>query len=341
MPIRHMVISGGGHSLFKILGICETLHRQGFWKHEDLVSLYGTSAGAMISIVLAMNFEWPVLYDYLITRPWKDAFKFDFHTFLEVYTTRGLFDKKEIAIMYKPLFDAKDIPLDISLQDFYEWSGIDLHFFATELNSLQLEDISHSSHPDLPLLTALHMTCAVPVLFTPVFNEGRCYLDGGMISNYPLEYCIQKYAPTVEEQADIIGFKNKYEYEEEDITNQKPISEDANLVDFLLQAFYKVVFHMSNEHTQPTLLNEIPIYKRVMTPGQMQAVVLSMEARQELYEEGVAFATQWLHSKGAVADADAVPVTPLSPAYDDNSGSVVPTVLSKKMVSSGTCGLAS
>jgi hypothetical protein len=78
-----------------------------------------------------------------------------------------------------------------------------------------------------------------------------------------------------------------------------------------------------------------------MTPGQMQAVILSMEARQQLYEEGVAFATQWLHSKGAVADADAVPVTPLSPAYDDNSGSVVPTVLSKKMVSSGTCGLAS
>ena len=326
-PIRHMVISGGGHSLFKILGICETLHRHGFWKHEDLVSIYGTSAGAMISIVLAMKFDWPVLYDYIITRPWKDAFKFDFHTFLEVYTTRGLFDKKKIAIMFKPLFDAKDIPLDISLRSFYEWSGIDLHFFTTEFNTLALEEISYTTHPDLPLLTALHMTCAVPVLFTPVFHEGRCYLDGGMISNYPLEYCIQRYAPTVEDQASILGFKNKYIDEDINETKHKAIPEDSNLVDFLLQALHKLVFHLSNENTQPSLENEIPIHKKTMSPAQMQAVVLSMDARKELYDDGVAFATQWWQEK--------------QNTYEDNKGSVGPTVLSKNTVNSGTCGLAS
>jgi predicted acylesterase/phospholipase RssA len=284
--IHHLVLSGGGSSLFQLLGACQHLEINDTWKRNSLKSIYGTSAGAILAVLLCLDYDWQTLNDYLIKRPWKDAYKIDIQTFFDAYSKRGLFDIHAMEIFFKPLFDAKDIPLSITLQGFFDLYPIDLHFFTLEINDFKIHDISHLHFPDLPLLQSLQMTCAVPLLLSPVCIQGKCYIDGGAICNYPLKYCMETYPG--EENA-ILGFKNVYSDHA-----SFDVGEQSSLFEFLLNALHKLISNMNTEPNQPTLENEVYVKKKVMTLPYLQRVVQSMELRKELLEEGIACAQDYL-----------------------------------------------
>ena len=69
------------------------------------------------------------------------------------------------------------------------------------------------------------MTCALPVLVTPVFIDDKCFIDGGVACNYPLCFCVDSGKLANE----ILGFKNSYENE-----NNSKIGENSTLLDYLL-----------------------------------------------------------------------------------------------------------
>ena len=48
------------------------------------------------------------------------------------------------------------------------------------------------------------MTCALPVLISPVFIDNKCFMDGGVGCNYPLSFCIE----AGNNPDEILGFKN-------------------------------------------------------------------------------------------------------------------------------------
>ena len=64
--IKTLVFSGGGQTFFSFYGIIKQAHIKNFWNYNDLESLYGTSAGAMVSLFIALQIEWDVLDNYLI-----------------------------------------------------------------------------------------------------------------------------------------------------------------------------------------------------------------------------------------------------------------------------------
>lgn len=48
--------------------------------------------------------------------------------------------------------------------------------------------MDHLNHPKIPLYKALLMSSAVPVLFKPVEWEGKVFIDGGVLDNYPASF---------------------------------------------------------------------------------------------------------------------------------------------------------
>ena len=54
MTIKHIVISGGGPTGLKSLGALQYLEKNDFWKIENVESIYATSAGAMIGLLIVM-----------------------------------------------------------------------------------------------------------------------------------------------------------------------------------------------------------------------------------------------------------------------------------------------
>jgi NTE family protein len=207
MTIKHLVIAGGGPTIFQSLGVIQTLEMHKYINISDIESIYGSSAGAIIGLLISLNYDRETLYDFMIKRPWKDVFNIKIDKILDAYSKKGIFDEKTIEKCFKSAFDAKNVPLDITLEAYHQnFSQIELHLFTFDINNFALEDISYLTHPSLQLLTAVKMSCGLPILVCPTFIGDKCYIDGGIVCNYPLKHCIE----SGKKESEILGLKNEY-----------------------------------------------------------------------------------------------------------------------------------
>ena len=277
--IKHLVISGGGPVLISILAVIQELECQKFIKRENIESIYGVSAGAIVGVLYALHFDWETINDYIIKRPWQDVFTIRVKDILDSYTKRGIFDIRTIEKCFKPLLDAKDIPLEINLQDFYQVTKIDLHFFAFDMNQYQLEDISHTSYPELPLLEAIQMTCAIPILLTPVIYGDKCFMDGGVVCNYPLRYCLERPGIRPEE---VVGFKNKYSEQE----RKGNVDSNSTLLDYILNFLFKAIFSMNRQYMEAAIENEVICDASYLSLELFRSTLSDVQVRKDLFEKG-------------------------------------------------------
>ena len=202
----------------------------------------------------------------------------------DAYTKKGIFDIKTIEKVFKPLLDAKDIPMDVNLEDFYNLTKIELHLFSFEINEYKAHDISYLTHPKLSLMTAVQMTCALPILVTPVCLDDKCYIDGGMSCNYPLNFCITSGKIPDE----ILGFKNKYSDEKDNINTE------STMLDFLLSFLFKAVFSISTDHNQSEIKNEVICDVQYLTFDILKNALSDIEVRRKLFKNGTEIATIFL-----------------------------------------------
>lgn len=286
LNIKHLVIAGGGQTMLQSLGIIQELEKNNIIQRENIKTIYGTSAGAVVAILLSFHFDWNTINDFMIKRPWHDVFPIKVQNIFDAYTNKGIFTQSVFEKFLKPLLDAKDLSLEITLKEFYEYSKIELHFFTFEVNEFQLEDISYLTHPDIKLITALQMTSAIPVLVTPICIENKCYIDGGMVCNYPVNHCIEKNSNMDE----ILGIKNKYD---NSIVNNH-IHSESNLLDFIMSFLFKLIYSFSTTHKQQKINHEITCNASIMSINTLKSAIYSMEIRKELLESGIETAKEYI-----------------------------------------------
>ena len=280
MPIiKHLVISGGGPTMIQTLGSVQHLEENKFIDINKIETIYGTSAGAIIGVLICLKYDWTTLYDYIIKRPWQEVFPINIQNIFDAYTKKGIFDDKTIIKCFKPLLDAKDISMNISLKEFYEYSKIELHMFSFEVNTFQIEDISYLTHPELSLITAIQMSSALPVLVTPICIEDKCYIDGGITCNYPLKYCIDSGKNTEE----ILGFKNKYED-----YNKNRINSSSSLLEFIMNFLFKIILSISSSSKlQIPITFEVISNTDFLSINTLKSALYSTEVREKLYANGI------------------------------------------------------
>ena len=287
MPIQHIVLSGGGQIGLAHLGALKELEQSNIWKLSDLKSVYGTSAGGILGLLLCLKYDWDTAIDYFVKRPWANAFKIKPEDIFNVYQKKGVLNVQFIEIIFKPLFDAKNISMDITLKELYEWSGIDLHVFSLELNEFEICDISYKSFPDLPALKAIHMTSAIPIAIEPVCMDGKCYVDGGFVNNYPLNHCLKDH-PEVD---DILSFKNIYSNLSSNIT------EESTALDMMVTLCQHLFKKISLTNGIPSIPNQVNQSADGMSIGGFIDTLESESYRMSLVEDGIKTAKEFIISK--------------------------------------------
>jgi len=285
MLIKHLVLSGGGPIMIQLLGAIQHLEANKFIDLQNIESIYGTSAGAIIGVIICLKYDWETINEYIIKRPWQDVFKIKVDKIFESYSKKGIFDFKTIEKCFKPLFDAKDIPMDITLEDFYKYSNIELHLFSFEINDFTIEDISYLTHPKLSLLTAIQMTCSLPILVTPVCIDDKFYIDGGIVCNYPLKHCIDS-GKNIDE---ILGFKNQYDNEK-----KSHINSESTLLDFIMCFLFKVIYSLNTDYLQPSIKNEFLCKTDKMNIEMLKKSLSNIDVRKQLFNNGTEDAIYFL-----------------------------------------------
>jgi predicted acylesterase/phospholipase RssA len=176
--------------------------------------------------------------------------------------------------------------MDISLEDFYTFSKIELHLFSFEINEYKIQDISYLTHPKLMLMTAVQMTCAIPILITPVCFDDKCYIDGGMACNYPLNHCIESGKLPDE----ILAFKNKYKDE------KAKVHFDSTMIDFLLNFIFKAVFSINRDQFQTKIKNEVICDATYLNIEILKNALSNVDVRKNLFNQGTDIANRFLSS---------------------------------------------
>ena len=171
------------------------------------------------------------------------------------------------------------------MEDFYNYSKIEQHFFAFDINSFVLEDICYKTHPTLELLTAIQMTCALPIIVTPVCINNKCYIDGGVVCNYPLKYCLESKINVHE----ILGFKNQY-----DKSNENMIDSSSNMLEFTMGFLFKVIQSLGTDHLQPKIKYEVKCKTELLSIEFMKSALTSIESRKKLFQSGIESAEDFL-----------------------------------------------
>lgn len=284
--IKHLVIAGGGQTFFQSLGALHYLDLNGFISLPNIVSIHGTSAGALLAAMLCLKYDWTTMNNYVLKRPWHKIFPFNIQLIFEAYGKKGIYDESAFRQVFKPLLEAKDLSLDITLKQLYEYSKISIHIFTFEIISFKKVELSHISTPDLPLIKALHMSCALPVVFSPVFLEGKCYIDGGLTCNFPLEDCLQKEEIKEEE---VVGFANNYKTDK-----KSQLDEDTNIINFIMAFFFRMVSAFSTDQMQRKIRNEIRYSADTLNVDVMMDALYSVETRQALFKSGEEAAASFL-----------------------------------------------
>jgi len=285
MPIKHLVIAGGGPIGLQFLGALEHLNEQGFWKIEEIESIYATSIGTLIAAFICLKYDWPTLNTYIIERPWHDAFKLNGKQIFDAFYNKGLFDKKIIEIAFKPLLEAKDLSVNITLKELYEYSKIELHLYAFELNKFETADISYKTHPDLLLVQALLMSSALPGVFMPTILDAGCYMDGGVMANYPLSYCLQDHS----DQDEILGVTFYRDYNKPDAYKNNIVTEESSVIDFSIGFFINAMNYIYKNIKRDAIKNQVECQNEdnFLTMDVIQLSLNKMEMRRDWINKGI------------------------------------------------------
>ena len=251
--VKHLVISGGGIFGLAALGALSCLHEMEVWDIANIESMYGTSVGGIVAVVLSLGFDFTTIREYVVNQRYDDIFHLNLVDMLQtIGGQQGLFQREAIAKLMAPLFAAKSVDLNITLREFYELTRVDMHLFSVELFGFRLVDISHATHPHWLVLDAIYASSAVPIVFSPLFvgdggegdggdsgsSEG-CFVDGALLCNFPLDQCIRDKHPGAFEVLAINKEKNKWV----DTQKSSTVNAKSTFFEFLLFLMFRIFLH--------------------------------------------------------------------------------------------------
>jgi predicted acylesterase/phospholipase RssA len=287
MVIKHIVISGGGPTGFLSYGAAKHLAQQQFWSHDNIESIYGTSIGSLIGAMICLKHDWNTLDDYIIKRPWEKVIVNSLEMF-ELFSQKGMAKLKLLDDIMEPLLESKDLSINTTLLEFYEYSRISLNVFTVELNRFEKVHISHTTHPNLALMDAIKMSCCMPVLFQPIVRDGSCYIDGGIMVNYPLRECLEN---TKCEANEVLGLRNVWHNPNEGIGNHSSIVEYLRFINLQLTRMVNKMTADANLHG----VHEVLCYvKPDITPAEWLSIMSDAAQRLAWINDGITYAKSFL-----------------------------------------------
>jgi len=184
--VETLVMSGGAVKGIALLGVIKYL------EEIDVISqisrFIGSSVGSCVCFLLNIGYKSHELIETFVNIS-LDKFK-EFNpdniiNFLEVWGfDEGNRIEKTLRVFLKKKY-GKD---KITLLELYNLTKKELNIMTTCINLQTGHLFNHKTFPDVDAITAIRASISVPVLYIPIKINGNTYVDGALISNYPIEY---------------------------------------------------------------------------------------------------------------------------------------------------------
>jgi NTE family protein len=177
-----LVLSGGAVKGIAHIGALKALEDKHILKNIKVIA--GTSIGGLIAGLYVVGWTPDQLYTFIEDFPVKNLRSVNTSGFL---TKFGLDDGFKLNFVLERMFEEKNISKTVTFIELYNLTKIKLIVSTVCLNDKQVYYLSYTTYPDMPVLLAIRMTTSLPLWFTPVSYNGKLFVDGGCIDNYPIQ----------------------------------------------------------------------------------------------------------------------------------------------------------
>lgn len=265
MTIKHLVISGGYHLFTYILSSVYRLEKLNILTISDIETIWCVSSGSFVAICISLlkgyqkNIKpdenplltWEVIQNYIEERPWNYLFINPSISVYDLLYKKGVYDETIISSMIEPLLKLLDLPITITLAEYYEYTNMELHFYSFDVYQFQMIDICYKTYPTMTLVNAMYVTASVPFLSIPHMEFGKCFIDGGCIINYPICYALKR----IDNPEEILGYNTHLTTLQRDDTVNIKFESIFYYIYFIMSSLYAKIYNTfictdENSHTE-------------------------------------------------------------------------------------------
>jgi NTE family protein len=156
-----LVLSGGGARGIAHIGVIDALRSHGI----DADFIAGSSSGAIVGALAAAGHSTETMLEFFQK---ASPFRFSAVSVLKA----GILDTAKVVASFREYFP----------DDSFEALQVQLFLTATDIINARLKIFESG-----PLIPAILASSSMPMVFTPTEIDGRWYVDGGVINNFPIE----------------------------------------------------------------------------------------------------------------------------------------------------------
>jgi predicted acylesterase/phospholipase RssA len=183
--MRNLILSGGGIKGIAYIG-CLKYFEENNMLH-DLKVCVTCSAGCIFSLAIILGYTSDELIELVNKIDITALTNITSDSLFNYFKTYGLDDGKKLENFLHIIIKKKlHINCRLTLADFYYITGITFYITACCISDRKTVFFSHKTHPDLDLILAIRMSTSYPFYFIPVIYEGKYYIDGGVLNNFPV-----------------------------------------------------------------------------------------------------------------------------------------------------------
>lgn len=261
-----LVISGGGLKGLSGLGSFKCLLDNNMSKSFEVLA--GSSVGAVICFLYNIGYDPKDMYDVLEQIDFTQLIKYIEPENLLVEPCFGISSPEPILYSIYSFMKKKNINKNLTFSQLYDMTKTTLIITGTCLNDLSLKYFSHTTTPDMQILKALRITISIPFIFRPYLYDGKLWVDGGVMNNFPIDSFNDRLD-------DVVGI-----YMDDIYDN---VNEIGEIQDYFMRVL-KCVFRGLN-------YNKIELFKKyfvhIKIPGNHSTNWnISQQEKKMLYDEG-------------------------------------------------------
>ena len=128
-----------------------------------------------------------------------------FVTAYNVYKTYGMHPGGAIYDYYGKLLKKHTGNADLTFMGLYLLRKRELCIAVVNLSRGQTEYCHVNTTPDMPIRLAIRASMSLPFVYKPVeLSPGECYVDGGVLDNYPLR-CFDGWYLSTQDEDDLLS----------------------------------------------------------------------------------------------------------------------------------------
>lgn len=273
----NLVLGSGSIKAISHIGAVQKLIDEGLIDLKKLESLAGSSAGSLIGCLIVLGFSSEEIWNFMLCLDFKKLVSPNIMLFLKKC---GVDTGAVIYNLFEEILTKKTGIKNITFKKLFELTQKTFTVVGSCLTTKEAIYYNHTNTPNFEVSLAIRISISMPGFFVPIEIDGKKYIDGAVLNNYPMNL----YKNELDKTIGIIicnEYDTDYEYPEQ-----------------YFMALMNLFFYHYFDETRSKYFNNTVYIKKDCPKLNIFNFNIDDEVKHILYQSGVSAAEEFITRVG-------------------------------------------